>query len=796
MKSVLRVKWSMMLGLGCAVVVGLVVPSASWAQAAKPKKQAAPAGVEIEEITVTAQKREENIQEVPVSVTALTGEVLQRNGIQDVIALTEAVPNLFLSQKAPAGSAATYFTMRGLGPGFGAEPSVGFYIDGAYLEGGGNLDVQDLDRVEVLRGPQGTLYGYNTIGGAVNLITRKPAEERSISLTTEAGNYNTFNGRGTVNAPLVGKNGFFQSDAIGTLSLRETAGYRHHDGWFRNATPPNVPVPPASGGSDFNSLNRVYNMTALRWEPSTDVTVDYFFEYHRYRDSIPATQDTFVYPGSLLDGLFFDLKPYVRTNRVDAIGNNAVLMKDLNSLHRRADDGNHRMHILTGTWDLGEVGPIGKATLKSISSYRSYTVQSDMDLDGSPLHIADIANREDTQNWSQELQWVGTAPRLRYVLGAYYFGAYTSSTTQQVIFGGAANLPAKWLTKKKAYAPYGQFTWTPPILGDRLSITGGLRYTQEQVHIDKFYNIGDLTVWSASHGKAFGGTDALSPMGDISYQCTDEVMAYFRIARGFKGGMFNGSATTPESFAQSYRPEKVLSYEAGFKTQWFDNRLRLNADGFFTDYTDQQVGVTRGSLTTGLQPVVANAASAEIWGMEFEGLIIPVRGLEATISYSFVAPKYLEFLDQKFDANNNPVYDQNGNPVLIDVKDLRTFSQLPRHQLAVGLTYTAPPTSAGTFSAHLGTYWQDEVDFQGNNDTLGAQAMRGWAYALVNGRLQLGGVPLQKGSLDLAVFANNLFDRKYRAQGIDFGPALGLAGNNYGDPRTFGLQLTYNFSAS
>jgi len=793
--------------MALVLVVGVVVPSVSWGQATKGKK-ALTGPVEIEEITVTAQKREENIQEIPISVTAVTAATLAEKGSASVSDLTQSVPNLNVVQNN-VGYSVFQMQMRGTANGeisLAQNPTVGLYVDGAIISKaiGANLDLEDLDRVEVLRGPQGTLYGKNTTGGAINLITRKPTEERSLTVATEVGNYDAFKGRLTVNVPLIGKNGFFQSNAIGTLSLRENAVYRSHDGFSRNQSPTAVQ---ATGPGELQDLNRVFNMTALRWQPTKDITVDYSFEYHRYRESPPATQLSYVYPGSPVDGGPVDLRPYVRKNRVDAIGINTLKRSyDLNKEDRFNDDGNHRMHTLTGTWDLGQVGPLGAVTLKSISAYRSLTADNNTDGDGSPLHLADFHLHNNIDNWSTELQWVGVAPRVHYVLGAYYYGEHTTEESQQVFFGGAYNFFFRNTGKDSAYAPYGQITVTPPILSDKLSITGGLRYTGENVHMHRDYrcinisagslnvcNIGipGLEDFNVSTGKGFQGTDGLTPMGDISYQWTDELMTYFRVSRGFNSGTPNGRASDARLFGIT-NPEKLWSYEAGFKSQWFDNRLRFNADGFFSQYTDQVISVFRASQTGGAVTSVENAGESEFWGSEVEAAAIPLRGLEVTGSYSYLSAKYTKWESQKFDAQGRPVFDAQGNPVLENVANQRVVALAPENSFSLGLTYTAPPTSTGTFSAHIDLFWQDSFDFT----ALPFLPDHAWSHEVTNGRLQFVDIPLQKGSLDVAVFGRNLFDEKYRASGVDFSSTFGWAINGYGDRRTFGLGLSYHFSAS
>jgi len=804
------------LGIGLLSVVVWALPATSWAQAGK-RRGSPKLETEVEEITVVAQKREESLQEVPISVTALTSQSLQARGVIDVADLGEVAPNVRITIGGGTASG-TVIGIRGVAqanPNLSFETTAGLYVDGVYIakSQGSNLDLQDLDHVEVLRGPQGTLYGRNTIGGAINFITKKPTEERSLTVQTEAGNYQTFRGRLTFNLPLIGKNGFWQSDALGTLSLRETVMYKHHDGYFDNRSPTSVQ---ASGSDGFANLNRVFTMTSLRWQPIKALTLDYSFEYHRIRNAPWSYQLTFIYPNAPVSAGPFNLTPYVRKNRVDSWGNNVICDDPTDPTHcnRLLDDGNHRMHILNAAYDLGELGPLGHVTLKSISSYRNLFQNIAQDIDGSPLHAADFNSDNAIEHWSEELQWVGTGPRVHYVVGGYYYGEHDDQFQGQAFLGYSTVLPYSLKLKEESLAPYGQITVTPPILNDKLSVTAGIRYTHDQVHMDKTFTcvkvLGAgginycnnpvvpspaLKNWSYSGGKAFGGTDGLSPMGNIAYQLTDDFMAYFRVARGYKSGGFNGTTNDPRAFAIPFDPEKLLQYELGFKSQWFDNRLRVNAAGYYSDYTDLQESIFRASKTGGVLSLLSNVDSAEIWGSELEVTAAPVRGVEATATFGVTLPKYLKWLDQKFDANNQPIFDDNGNPVLENVASQRSFGFTPQYQASFDLGYTAPPTSHGTLSANVNVFWEDQQTFLANDNTPGSHAMKAPNYAVVNGRLQFAGIPLQKGSLDLAVVGRNLFDKKYRTAGVDFGPQLGWSTNFYGAPRTFGLQLTYNVTA-
>lgn len=812
----MRLTRSTWVGLGVVLGVGLVIPPGSWGQAAEPRgKTGAPRPeMEVEEITVTAQKREENIQEVPISVTALTTAALEEKGVTSVSDLDETVPNFYISP-APYGTSSTVLAMRGTSNNDGAlskNSTVGMYVDGFYIAKivANNFDLEDLDRVEVLRGPQGTLFGRNTTGGAVNMVTKKPTEDREITAGTEVGNYNAFHGRVTLNVPLIGKNGYFQSDALGTLSLRENLVYKSHDGYADNHSPTDVK---ATGGSELNTLNRVFSMTSLRWQPRKEITLDYSFEYHRYRETPPGWQVTSVYPNSAVSGLLgpaYDLTPYVRKNRALGEVANSSQFDANHSPHRLADDGNHRMHILTAAWDVGELGPLGTVVVKSISGYRSVSFTQTIDLDASPLHVFDTHTGANLDTWSEELQWLGTGPRMHYVLGAYYYGEHSTSPRGSLIFSGSpfaeVNIRDSFFNKNSSYAAFGQVTWTPPILHDKLSVTGGVRYSEDHVHSETIhqcinitanvsppgappfftnvcpFNIIGVRSFKKSVGKTFGregpGFPGLTPMVSIAYQWTDDLMTYFRANRGYQSGVAQGEVTNEQLFTTT-DPERLEAYEAGFKSQWWGNRLRVNADGFFSRYKDQVVPFQEFS-GAGVTSRSINAGKSEFWGTEVELTAIPLRGLEATGNYSYLSAKYLEFPGQA----------TPGGPT-INVADQRKVQYAPAHTFTVGLTYTAPPTSAGVFSAHVDTFWT--AKFYGHPEPPQDDAM--WSYAVVNGRLQVVDIPLAKGSLDLSVFGRNLFERKYRISGFGLG-ALGWAVDAYGDPRTFGLGLTYHFTAS
>src|SRR5574340_783011 len=373
--------------LAFVAVLGVCTPAPSRGQASKKSsstKAAAP--VEIEEVTVVAQKREENIQEVPISITAISTEALSQHGVTDVFSLGQAVPNVHVSQQY-GNDTSSAIAIRGVTQNLSQvslQQAAGLYVDGVYIAHlfGSNLSLEDLERVEILRGPQGTLYGRNTIAGAMNLITAKPSEQRSITVQTDVGNYDAFHSRLTANLPLLGKNGLWQSEALGTLSLRQNVMYMSHDGYTENVSPTNVP---ASGSAALGTLRRYDTMTQLRWQPVKELTIDYAYEYHNHKGVTDAQQVVIVIPCRATSAGSFNLNPYLEPSRAKSSSASiqCVTPRQCKSLF---GENQNRMHTLTAAYALGEIGALGDVTAKSISAYRSYNVNMSSDLDGSPLH--------------------------------------------------------------------------------------------------------------------------------------------------------------------------------------------------------------------------------------------------------------------------------------------------------------------------------------------------------------------------------------------------------------------------
>jgi iron complex outermembrane receptor protein len=792
------------------LLVALPTPGVAIAQEEEEEGRARPR--QVEEIVVTAQKREETIQRAALSVTALTGEMLEQTGFDNVNDIRTFVPNLNMHTNA-GGNTGTTVGIRGSitgDPIITFEPAVGIYTNGLYISKtvGSLFDAPDLERIEVLRGPQGTLYGRNTIGGAINLIARKPGENPEASLQLGGGNYDSFNTVAVVDS---GKRDIGDGNLLGRLGVRGVLSYRLRDGFYKNREINGVGFGDL-GSNKFDELDRIAARVSTRWELYDRFTLDYSFDWFRSREVTTAFQLSGIRPGSTIDQfdnlLPTSLVPFVQRDRVDQIGNNRVLTtagalqpidgrRDSRPLENPLDT---RTHNVTGTLALGDLPFLGEVTLKSISGWRSIAQKEVQDLDGSPLHIADFQLAVSQKQFSEEVQAAGRTyeDRLDYVVGVYYFDERGGEKNPQVFFGDIPLFTTAFNSENRfdntAVAPYGQATMRLPFLQDRISLTGGLRYSWERKRAFRNYQcikavLPFCPTWDGEAHKTF---ENVSPMGSLAVDITDDALGFFRYARGFKSGGFNGRAPFNRAlamqemkppgfpvFEQPFKEEIADSFELGFKTDWFDRRLQLNSTGFFNDIKDRQVSAFLADPGAGAVTFVTNA-DVEIWGAEIEGVAVPLEGLELRLAYGLLRPQYTELLV--------PMGEDN---VFVDRKDEGKQVSAPEHTVSVGVGYTLPPTPAGVLSARVDGYWQDDEDYL----LFDNEIIHGGDYFLLNGRLQLAEIPspYDSGTLELGVWGRNLLDRKYRTFGIDFGDRIGVAGNTYGNPRTFGFDLTWHW---
>ncbi len=812
------------LGLAWAAAVALLLI----ADVVVARAQSESRSGTVEEIVVTAEKREESLQETALSVTAIDGAFLNQTNFQNVNDIREYVPNLNMHSNT-GGNTGTTVSIRGAitgDPIITFEPAVGIYMDGLYISKtkGSLFDAPDLERIEVLRGPQGTLYGRNTIGGAINLIPNKPGEDPYAEVTLGVGNFDSFKAIAVLDSGLyeIGPNA-----ELGRLGLRGSIAYRTRDGYFDNIPAEGVGLGDL-GSTSFDDMDRFASRLITRWEVTDQLTLDYTFEYFRSRENTTAFQLSGVRPNipgpngettsavGLLSPVFGTLRgatpeQFIRTTRVNGIGNNRILT--FAGVGIEGYDGREsvalgnpldvRLHNITATYDFGDLGPLQDLTLKSISGWRNLDLQENQDLDGSPLHIADFQLQADQDQFSQELNLIGGAldGMFDYVLGFYYFEEDGSENNPQVVLGDINFATTAFESfngfDNTSIAPYGQITLRPPVLDERLALTAGLRYTYEKKRASRVYQCltpDTLDPCLGFTGSASESFQELSPMANVAFDITDEFLGYFRFAQGFKSGGFNGRAplrdreqaeelglVNPDGsivddlplFEDPFPEERMTSYELGFKSEWLENRLQVNAAGFYQTIGNKQVSDFVAGTAIGAVTFV-RTGDQEFWGSEIEAVAVPTPGLNLRLAYALLLANYTE-LNVTGEGKT---------------ADNASVPNAPEHTVSFGFAYTPEPFQYGVLTIAANAYWQDNEDFLLFANDFIAQG----DYWLLNGRIQVAELPAPSGTFELALWGRNLLDQKYRIFGIDFN-TLGYAGNTYGAPRTFGADLTWRWGA-
>jgi iron complex outermembrane receptor protein len=742
-------------------------PISAFAQA--PAATTAQAGG-LEEIVVTAQRREEKLHNVPIAVTALTAAAIQARGISNINDIAGFAPNVTFVQ-SPSFDNETTVAIRGgvtINPAPYWEPAVGMYVDGVYIDKaqGNVFDLVDIDHIEILRGPQGTLYGRNTLSGAVNFVTQKPTGVFGGDIQATFGNYDLEKGRLSVNLPEFGK-----------LKVKVT-GLIESRGGFQQFAPDPFHLPAAittpATVSEYNATENKAARIAARLDITDDLTADYTFDMY-YRHDIPQQgQLVSIGQGGIFDPgsaaylgiplyLYVQHSPDAPFHYATASVNNAALFENSGA----------RAHGLTLTWD-----PSEEFILKSITSYRWQDWSISQNFDNSPMEIARTQQFSHYHTFTQELQASGQIDRLHYTVGAFYFNDGGHDTIPQQFFFGSVNINSQFGFSSEAYAVYGQVEYNPPILDDRLTLTAGLRYNNEDKVGDRSVS-GEVPYTTAS--KSF---DDATPTFIVKYDITPDLNVYAKYAEGFKSGGFNGEASSAQEARTPFRPETVDEYEVGAKSRWLDGKLEANVAFFYDDRKDMQLAVFTGQGA--LATIIRNAGSAVIDGTELELNALPTDWVRLSGTVGYLNTFYNEFIE----GGRN-------------VADDRAFPVAPQFTAHAGADFTLmDDDEIGKLHFlvdynHSDAYYYYPYSLSTNPAiNLGYYAGSTKASPLntIDARLRLADIPTSYGTVDVAMWGRNIFNDKAKVSGIDFGPAFGnLNVAYYNNPPTFGADVVFHF---
>jgi iron complex outermembrane recepter protein len=737
----------------------------------------------IEDIVVTAQRREENLQDTPISITAISGDDLIAAGAADASEIGRSAPNVtFLTATNSGGTSAfAGVFIRGIGQDDflpTADPGVGIYLDEVYLgrASGGALRLNDVRTVQVLRGPQGTLFGRNTVGGAILVVSNRPdPDEVSGRIDVGYGSDELIELGVVFNMPL--------SDRA---ALRFSGSGTRQDGYARSTSDPSL---------EFGVRREWTGRAQLLMEPSDSITLLAAFDYMRQRntnvptvliadtafDTPPSGLGTlyngFIAPGSptgfLNPGNLGSLDP-IRTSSRGAIN----------------DDADVWGISLTADWDISD-----SVRLRSITAYRDMEANFASDNDGTIHRIAQTNDVMDQRQFSQEFQLSGRSDNLRWLFGAYYFREVVDDFNTVSVVPGSynaveglpVNLPAgpgapvpcalqtftpipgtpfrapppgfglgcpfnianttvdieldvTTAIRSRNYALYGEMTYD---LSDSLSITAGLRWTYEEK--DFFASTLNRAV-TARIGAPFFSVSPFTdndswseftPKLGVQYQASDDALLFASYSRGFKSGSFNGRATDPAALG-SVNPELVDAFEIGFKTDWADRRLRVNGSLFYNIYSDIQLVVT-ANRNNQLINQLLNAAEAEIYGAELEVTAIPIDGLTLNASLGYA---HSEITDVSALVVANSL-----------IRDGNVLKKTPEWTWSLGAAYSTD-LGLGELTARVDYSYQSGIFHNAENNP----RTREDGYGLLDASLSLA---MPDNGLTFTLYGRNLTDEIY-----------------------------------
>ena len=765
------------------------------------------AQLELEEVIVTAQKREQALQDTPISITAFSEVEIDARRITNVRDLSVLAPNTQVAP-SPAGSTGATIAIRGsatINPAITWEPVVGLYLDGVFLGKnlGGIFEVAELERVEVLRGPQGTLYGKNTAGGAINLITRKPAAEAGGRVELSLGDYDYFRAGARFDT-----GGLGGGDEIRANFAYQKAG---RDGFYDNEVAGDVddtpnPFDRPASSSRFSDLDSQVWRADVVADLTDILSARYVFDRTERNQAPTMAQLTHVNPAAFegfaqvfdvqaagLEALAMTLPEGAqKAQTLGAVAGLQGLAMGVRSLPQLMDsyvrshndvqdaisndESGFEDSRITGNalhldLDLGSVGIFGDVHLKSITAKRDMRWKDYLDIDGTNMDLFHSSRDIDYEQFSQEVQWLGSTEILEYVVGLYYFEE-NADTYNPITFFGLFGFPTEeneYSLESNSSALYGQAEWR----AGQLTITAGMRYTDE--HKEQTINHPQATTPDGLPAPFMGAADEdwdnFSGSLSVGWDFNDEITGYARYATGWKSGGFNGESPTLDSFRTPYDEETVASFELGLKAQLMDNRLHLNFAAFHNMLDDLQLSVFLGEEGSALS-VVENAAEATVQGFEFEGLMRVLDNLTVGFNYGYLNSEYEEYIE-----------------LGRDVKDERDFPYAPKHTASLAVDWGIAAWDGGRLD--LRADWSYNDDYQPYTRPDQNLTSESGGYDVLNASLVLSELPVAGDStLRLSLWGKNLFDEQYRLNTIPFGF---WTASYFGEPRTYGIDARVDF---
>lgn len=742
------------VSLGAAAFYGSAL-----AQQTAPVAEAEP---EIEVIIVTARKRAETLQDIPLAVTAVDQAAIARNAISTLADIQAQTPSLTIYAARGTSSTATAY-IRGVGqsdPLWGVEPGVGIYLNDVYLARpqAALLDMLDVDRIEVLRGPQGTLYGRNTVGGAIKYISRRPTNELSVRADIATGNYQQRNGRLAISGPLL------EHTLLGSLAL----GSFTRDGFGRNL----------QSGADVSNKDLVTGRASLLWLVNDSLDIELAADQTRDNSDVRGAQRMLVN----------QFEPYFAGQPALPVSAHRY---DTDNGYQLPGQTDSRGASVTLTWDGG-----ANWQFKAISAWRDGDTRGSIDFDMGPYAIADVDADYFDKQLSQELQLNYHSDVWQAVFGVYLLDSEAGGTVRNR-FGlplAALGLAPPQLipgpifrqfgvsagqVDTQALAMYADASWQ---LADAWRLSAGLRASREKKTADVLnqgYTDDSFSqpsgVVSSDFRNSKSWTD-LSPRLSLDYKASDDLLLYGSVSRGFKSGGFNVRANTvqvPRS-AEAYDPETVVTYELGAKPS-FGNRLQLSMALFYSQYRDIQLSIFTGIDTDGdgindaFFGDFTNAGKGRIQGAELEFSWAATKALRFSGNAAYLDASYQQYL--------------SGG---VNLAAERDFTDTPKLAASLNAWYLWS-LAAGELTANFGFSWRDKVQPVTNQSDLLQQGAFGiWQASLIfapaNSRWRI------------ALEGKNLADKHYRTTGYDLRDSgFPIVSAYYGDPRLLTLRLSYGF---